>query len=115
MTDTDCGSELCARSHECAAPSELRKVQVIWTIAGHVPDTEVCANATSEDFTVRFDTDPEPETRVSVSFGPVACELGRFTVDALPSWYWIGGINSREAGMSVPLDDAGIAKVDIPF
>jgi hypothetical protein len=30
---------------------------------------------------------------------------------ALP--YWIGGINSREAGMSVPLDDAGIANVDM--
>jgi hypothetical protein len=52
---------------------------------------------------------------VSISFAPVAYELGRFTVDALPNWYWIGGINSREAGMSVPLDDAGIAKVDIPF
>jgi hypothetical protein len=108
--DADCGTTtVCARTGECLAPDEVRTAQVIWTKAGEPPTERSCYWYPTVH--VEFWTDPEqPEVWRS---GAVACTLGTYTVDKLPLRFWIGGAKSPEAGMWVPLDDNGVAHVDV--
>src|SRR5215470_5663258 len=93
-SDAECGSSICARSHECVLQGDVREVHVSWTVAGQVASESTCAN--SPVFTVEFQTAPPPDGGERLDFKPVSCSLGRFTVDKLPSWFWIAGVESRE-------------------
>lgn len=80
--DTDCGSgQVCARTGECLAPSEVRTVHVTWTIGGAPANATTCASS------------PDLELDLPASDGswwgwaPVPCNEGKFTVDKLPTWF----------------------------
>ena len=81
--DSACSSgELCARTGTCLPVTQIRVVHVLWTIGGAQADAATCTPA--PDFTLGFRTS-EGEGRLSYS--PVPCELGKFTVDKLPTNY----------------------------
>jgi hypothetical protein len=86
---------------------------VLWTIGLQVADASTCAP--HPDLTVEFVTDLLPHSRQVLSFAPVACIEGEFTVDRLPLSFWIAGVKNSEAGMDVPLDASGTAFVDLPY
>jgi len=112
IVDAECGTDVCARTGECLSSAEVRKAQVIWTIAGQPPDEQSCYWYRTVN--VEFWTQPEVDKSETWKAGPLPCTLGKLTVDKLPLRFWIGGAKSPSAGMWVPLDDAGIARVDLP-
>lgn len=110
--DIDCSVGICARTGECVGAAETMKAQVIWTIGGESPDEQSCY--WSRSVTIEFKSQPEVNQGETWESGSLSCTLGKFTVDKLPRRFWIGGAKSPSAGMWVPLDDAGVARVDIP-
>jgi hypothetical protein len=112
IVDTECNTGVCARTGECLSSAEVRKAQVIWTMAGQPPTDQSCYWFPTVN--VEFRTDPEINQGEVWRSGPLACTLGKLTVDKLPLRFWIGGVESPSAGMWVPLDDAGVARVDLP-
>lgn len=110
--DVDCGVGICARTGECLSSAETMKAQVIWTIGGQSPNEQSCY--WSRNVTIEFKSQPEVNQGDTWQSGLIACTLGKFTVDRLPRRFWIGGAKSGSAGMWIPLDDAGVARVDIP-
>lgn len=110
--DADCSAGVCARTGECMPDAETRRAQVIWTIAGQPPNEQSCYWIAH--ITVEFMTQPENNQGETWQSAPLNCTLGKFTVDKLPRRFWIGGAKSPSAGMSVPLDEAGVARVDLP-
>jgi hypothetical protein len=80
-SDNACSSgELCARTGTCLPVSQIRAVHVLWTIGGAQPDAASCTPA--PDFDIGF-RNSEGEGRLG--YAPVPCELGKFTVDKLPT------------------------------
>jgi hypothetical protein len=110
--DAECSAGVCARTGECLAMTEMRKAQVIWTMAGQPPTEQSCYWFPT--VTVQFLTQPEVNQGETWESGPLACTLGRFTIDRLPLRFWIGGVKSPSAGMWVPLDDNNVARVNLP-
>jgi hypothetical protein len=78
--DTDCsGGEVCARTHECLAASDVRSVKIDWTIEGQ-PDTVTgCPALGLTDMTIQFTGD-----QTELSFAPVPCAGGSYFIDKLP-------------------------------
>ena len=111
--DADCAFGVCARTHECLAPSDVQKVQVLWTIAGKVADDSTCTY--DPDIEVELKTEVETNVGETATFGPMACSLGKFTVDKLPVRFWIAGVTTRGTGMWVPFDATGTARIDLPY
>jgi hypothetical protein len=90
-SDSACSNgELCARTGTCQPVSQIRAVHVIWTIGGAQADAAVCTPA--PDFALGFRTS-EGEGRLGYS--PVPCELGKFTVDKLPTNYTLVRLTHR--------------------
>jgi hypothetical protein len=110
--DTECNTGVCARTGECLPTVEVRKAEVVWTMAGQPPNDQSCYWFPTVN--VEFWTEPEIDQGEVWRTEPVPCTLGKFTVDKLPLRFWIGGVKSPSAGMWVPLDDAGVARVDLP-
>jgi len=77
--DADCGSEICARSQECLPPSQVRRVQVRWTIRGAAATAATCEPV--DPLTIQFMATPED----SLKYEPLACSAGLFTIDKMPS------------------------------
>lgn len=109
MTDTDCGTEVCARDGECLPAGDIRLVKLSWTIRGSAASPTTCA--ASPDFYVQFDS---PYAGDSFGFEPVPCDQGQFTVDKLPKRY-----NQVEIGIgnrfldAAPIDATGQATFDL--
>jgi hypothetical protein len=81
-SDSACsGGELCARTGTCLPPSQIRAAHVIWTVGGAQADATTCSPAPDFDLAFRTASD---EGR-PLSYSPVPCELGKFTVDKLPT------------------------------
>jgi hypothetical protein len=80
-SDGACSSgELCARTGTCLPVSQIRAVHVLWTVGGAPADAATCAPA--PDFRLDFRTS---DTDAHLAYAPVPCELGKFTVDKLPT------------------------------
>ncbi len=110
--DADCSAGVCARTGECLPATELQRAQVIWTIAGAPPTAASCYWIAN--IRVELKTEPEVDRGEVGQSAPLDCTLGKFTVDKLPVRFFIGGAKSPGAGMWVPLDDAGVARVNLP-
>jgi hypothetical protein len=110
--DAECSAGTCARTGECLPDAELRRAQVIWTIAGAEPTAASCYWI--PNIRIELKTEPEVNQGEVWQSAPLDCTLGKFTVDKLPARFWIGGAKSPGAGMWVPLDEAGIARVNLP-
>jgi hypothetical protein len=110
--DADCSAGVCARTGECMPDVETQRAQVIWTIATQPPNEQNCYWI--PNVTVELLTQPEINAGETWQSGPLDCTLGKFTVDKLPRRFWIGGVKSPSAGMWVPLDEGGVARVDLP-
>jgi hypothetical protein len=77
--DDDCGGDVCARSHECLPASQVRRVQVRWTIRGAEASAATCEAV--EPLTIQFVATRED----SLKYEPLACAAGLFTIDKMPS------------------------------
>jgi hypothetical protein len=77
--DTDCGGEVCARSHECLPASQVRRVQVRWTIRGAAATAATCEMV--DPLTIQFVATRED----LLKYEPLACSAGLFTIDKMPS------------------------------
>ena len=91
---------------------ETQRAQVIWTIASQWPNEQSCYWI--PNVTVEFLTQPEINQGETWQSDPLDCTLGKFTIDKLPLRFWIGGVKSPSAGMWIPLDSTGVARVDLP-
>lgn len=79
--DSDCGgSEVCARDSSCALPSDVRQVDVTWTIRGAAASVASCG--THPDLYISFIGDDASDT---LGFTPVPCRTGQFIIDKLPT------------------------------
>jgi hypothetical protein len=111
--DSACATgELCTRSGACLPASEVRAIHVTWTLSGQPADANTCR--------------VEPRLRINihasidsgrVSYAPVPCVAGKFTVDKLPrSFDQVElGRERGDAPRSAMIDAAGEAALDLPF
>lgn len=78
--DDDCsGGEVCARTHECLAATEVRSVKIDWTIDGQTDVATGCAALGLSDMTIQFTGD-----QTEISFAPVPCAGASYFIDKLP-------------------------------
>ncbi len=78
--DWDCSSGLvCANTHDCVSASEVRRVEVRWTLYGQVPTAASCAPIDRMELTVR-----DSQTDDTATYSPVPCSIGRFVFNKLP-------------------------------
>ncbi|MBL9015689.1 MAG: hypothetical protein JNL83_16010 [Myxococcales bacterium] len=79
--DEDCGGgDLCARDGSCAPPTDIRQVDVTWTINGAAASVMTCG--AHPDLYLSFIGNDSGDT---LGFSPVPCRLGQFTIDKLPT------------------------------
>ena len=78
-TDSQCGSDVCARDGECLPASQVRSAKLTWTIRGMTADATTCASSPS--FYINFDSSMTGE---AFGFAPVPCQEGQFSIDKLP-------------------------------
>ena len=77
----ECGGDyVCADTHECLPPDQVRRVQIRWTIEGQAPDATVCDSMGDLSLTVRSRSTEDART-----YAPVPCFTGLFTFSALPT------------------------------
>jgi hypothetical protein len=82
--DFECsGGEVCARTHECLTPSQVRALNVTWTVTGVDDVATACPTAGLESLTISY-TSPDAPT---LTFAPVMCTLGLYRIDKLPVWF----------------------------
>ena len=81
--DGDCSAgEVCARTHECVLPSEVRAVNVRWAIEGQLDTQTGCRNVGLRDLEIEFSGAGQ-----DLRFAPVPCQGGSYFIDKLPSSY----------------------------
>jgi hypothetical protein len=82
--DVECsGGEVCARTHECLTPSQVRELRVTWTVTGVADVATACPAAGLESLTISYTAPGYP----SLTFAPVMCTLGLYRIDKLPVWF----------------------------
>src|ERR1044071_3304892 len=80
-SDESCGSgSVCARNHACWPADQVRTVHADWTGRGMPASSTTCAGAPS--LMIAFVESSSPGLRLS--YAPVPCVEGRFTIDKLP-------------------------------
>lgn len=80
--DGDCASGYaCIRTEQCWPTSDLRTVRAHWTINGAAPTAATCDGRV---MVLSFVSDTYGG---DVSFSPVACAQGSFTLDKAPTQY----------------------------
>ena len=106
--------EVCARTGYCLATSLVRTASVNWLVSGKTPDDTTCS--------------PHPDLQITlhsssglthVSYSPVPCIAGRFTVDKLPTscdFVELGPTGTDRGWRSGRLDAAtGETTLDLSF
>jgi hypothetical protein len=79
--DEDCGGgEVCARDSSCALPTDVRQVDVTWTIRGAAASAMTCGSF--PDLYISFIGNDSGDT---LGFSPVPCRNGQFIIDKLPT------------------------------
>lgn len=114
-SDASCtGGDVCTRSGDCLAPSEVRAVRVTWLVSGKTPDEATCAPHPD----LRIEVYPEDE-RDRVDYAPVPCVVGLFTIDKLPATFdrvWLGPQRGGDDDAATgKVDAAGALALDLPF
>jgi len=78
--DWDCGGgDVCANTHECVSASEVRRVEINWTLFGSPASPGNCTGVDRMELTVR-----NAATDDNATYSPVPCSVGRFVFDKLP-------------------------------
>lgn len=79
--DSECdgNGEVCARTHECLQESQVRRVQVRWTVRGEAASAATCTPI--EPLGIQFLSTPKDVLK----FEPLVCTAGLFTIDKMPS------------------------------
>jgi hypothetical protein len=109
------GGEVCARNHTCWPPELLRAVHANWTLRGAAASPTTCAAAPSNLMITFYESNGSRSGEVS--FLPIACAQGRYTIDLLPMSYDRVAI-SRESGadrQEAVIDSLGDALLDLPY
>ena len=102
QSDSQCGDDVCARSGECLARSNIRSVTVTWTVNGAPADAASCT--AHPDLYLQFDGADYGDT---LRFAPVPCREGRFPIDKLPKRYVQVELGSEGGASDVsPIDRA---------
>lgn len=113
--DSNCDPGLsCARNHSCTPPDELRTVHALWTLRGMPASTATCGAAPS--LTITFV--PPGGFGERMSYSPVPCVEGAFTIDKLPTSYDLVELVTVSGGppQSANVDPmTGEAKLDLPY
>ena len=108
-TDSDCGTDVCARDGECLAATDVRPVKLTWTIRGSAASASTCPQSPS--FYVQFDSN---DVNDSFGFEPVPCDQGQFTVDKLPRRYVQAEMGVDNTFLDAqPIDAMGQATFDL--
>jgi hypothetical protein len=105
--DADCGGEVCARSHECLPASQVRRVQVRWTIRGAEASAATCEAV--EPLTIQFVATRED----ALKYEPLACSAGLFTIDKMPSRMRTVEIDGPRVGASSGIPADGQVQLDL--
>ncbi|HUJ62436.1 MAG TPA: hypothetical protein VLX92_28230 [Kofleriaceae bacterium] len=100
-TDSNCGSNVCARDGECLPGDQVRMVVVTWTVGGQPASAATCASF--PDLYLQFDGSSYDD---SFGFDPVPCAEGQFTIDKIPDRF-----TQAELGPSGELRDA-VSQID---
>lgn len=80
VTDLDCGGGLvCANTHDCVGPGEVKRLVIRWTVLGFPASDTTCAPIPSLEVSVYDD-----DTADYANYAPVPCATGQFTFDKLP-------------------------------
>ncbi|HEX4422043.1 MAG TPA: hypothetical protein VH165_29225 [Kofleriaceae bacterium] len=113
QSDVDCfAGQQCARSNYCFAAGDLRAVHVNWTIGGMPVSSDVCSKYS--DLELSFIAIPLG-VQYDLTFAPVPCVEGKFTIDKLPKNYDEIALGSTDLGYeSGPVDAIGNAYIDLP-
>lgn len=83
VRDSQCGGQVCTRTGECVAESNIIDVTVNWTINGAaVSPTSDAPCSTIDDLSVTFVD--YSGGRQNIEYSPVPCNLGRITYDKMP-------------------------------
>ena len=98
--------EVCTRSNECAPTSEVRTIHVNWTVGGMAASETSCAVA--QDLTLSFSGGGH-----ELTFEPVPCVEGKFSIDAMPTWYDQVRLGQRGRVAEGSLDDNGEVALDL--
>lgn len=84
--------QVCARSGGCYPPSQIRSIQVTWTLDGQPASSETCG--ASPDLEIDF----HGSDGGSLGFAPVPCVAGKFSIDKLPVSFTSVRLGSRRGG-----------------
>jgi hypothetical protein len=113
-SDTGCSrGNICTRSGDCLPPAQVRAVHVTWLVSGKTPDEATCAPHPN----LRIDIYPKGDEGDRVSYTPVPCIAGRFTVDKLPTTFdrvWLGSRGGDDSATGT-IDTSGELGLDLPF
>jgi len=104
--------ELCTRTDECVAASEVRAIHVSWTLGGQPGNATTCTGKPDLSALIFSSLD-----RGHLMYSPVPCAAGMFSVDRLAIWFdlvQLGALNDagRQGGK---LDSAGNLTLDLPW
>ena len=111
--DADCSTgQVCARTGECLAPSDVYTVHVTWTLQGQPASQSTCTS--SPDLAIFFNA----ANNGYWGYSPVPCVEGKFTVDKLPTWFTDVqlGLDNSSDGTWGTIDRAtGTVTIDLPY
>jgi hypothetical protein len=112
-SDTQCGSELCARDGECLPANDIYAIHVSWTLQGQAASTTTCANSSSLE--IQF----TGTNAAWWGYAPVPCVEGKFSIDKMPTWYTDVDLmrDGETSGGAAGTIDAqtGILALDLPY
>ncbi len=81
--DFDCtGGQVCANTHECLSSTDVRRVEIRWTLYGQQASDSTCGSIDHMELTV-FNSAADQ----SATYSPVPCEPGQFVFLKLPTGY----------------------------
>lgn len=112
-SNADCSSSaVCTRTRACVALDQVRAIHAIWTVSGAAATQTTCAAA--PDLVIRIESSFDGQ----LSFAPVPCFAGKFTVDLLPKSFDRVELGSETGGRrsSAAVDAVtGDAVLDLPY
>jgi hypothetical protein len=89
--DVDCSSGAqCSNTHECLAPSELMRIELLWTVNGVQPNPEdesICLDAGIARLTITYSDYDTADAPLQITYDPVPCALARSVYTKLPTWF----------------------------
>jgi hypothetical protein len=113
-SDTACGrGNVCTRNGACLPSSQVRAVHVTWLVKGQPADATTCSAQPDLSITIKPHDGGD-----QVSYAPVPCEVGKFTVDKLPTTFdrvQLGPRRTTDGWSMGSIDANGDAALDLSF